>query len=244
MSTLFISDLHLDPARPDITRQFMNFLQDEARTADALYILGDLFEAWVGDDDPEPEKRRAIAALKRLAEHGTPLFFMRGNRDFLVGDKFAEDSGCTLLQDPTTLDIHGTRVLLMHGDTLCTDDHEYQAFRRMTRDPEWQRQFLAMPLPQRLEIAAQARAESMAQSKGKPEAIMDVNDSAVRDVLSDHGVTLLLHGHTHRPDVHHFAINGDTATRIVLGDWYTQGSALYWDASGFRLERLPRAAQV
>lgn len=242
MTILFISDLHLDPARPDITSQFLTFLEKDARDAEALYILGDLFEAWVGDDDPEPEKRRAIDALKALADSGVKLFFMHGNRDFLIGEDFARDSGCTLLSDPTVVDLFGQQVLLMHGDTLCTDDHEYQAFRRSTRDPQWQRQVLAMPLKQRLQMAAQARAESMARSKGKPEAIMDVNQDAVIQALSKHGVTTLLHGHTHRPKVHKLQLDGRPATRIVLGDWYTQGSTVVWDAQGFALRTLPRAS--
>ncbi len=240
MSTLFISDLHLDPARPDITGQFLTFLEQEGRQAEALYILGDLFEAWVGDDDPEPEKRRAVAGLKALADSGVPLFFMRGNRDFLIGDRFARDSGCTLLEDPTVVDLYGARVLLMHGDTLCTDDHEYQAFRRTTRDPAWQRQVLAMPLQQRLQMAEQARAQSIARNKGKPEAIMDVNAQAVTASLSEHGVNMLLHGHTHRPKVHQLRVDEQPATRIVLGDWYTQGSVVVWDAEGFELRELPR----
>lgn len=240
MSTLFISDLHLDPARPDISSQFLDFLAKDARAAEALYILGDLFEAWVGDDDPEPEKRRAIAAMKDLAESGVALYFMHGNRDFLIGEKFARDSGCTLLSDPTVVEMYGERVLLMHGDSLCTDDHEYQAFRRSTRNPEWQRQILALPLEKRLQMAAQARAESAARNKGKPEAIMDVNDEAVSEALARHGVTHLLHGHTHRPGIHHPQVDGHPATRIVLGDWYTQGSLVRWDDQGYSLRTLPR----
>lgn len=240
MSTLFISDLHLEPARPDITAQFLEFLQAEAAAAEALYILGDLFEAWVGDDDPEPEKRRAILALRALAEGGLPLFFMRGNRDFMIGDQFAADSGCTILEDPTVVELYGQRVLLMHGDSLCTDDHEYQAFRKVTRNPEWQRNVLALPLEQRLKMAAAARTESLARNQGKPEAIMDVNQDAVEQAMRDHEVALLLHGHTHRPAVHTFELDGEQAQRIVLGDWYTQGSVLRWNAEGFNLEQLPR----
>lgn len=243
MTTLFISDLHLDPTRPDITSQFLDFLHEEARSADALYILGDLFEAWVGDDDPEPEKRRAVAALRDLADLGVPIFFMHGNRDFLIGERFAEDSGCTLLSDPHRLSLYGSNVLLMHGDTLCTDDVEYQAFRRMTRDRGWQEQFLALPMAQRLAMAEEARAESLASTRGKPESIMDVNQDAVVEAMREQDVPLLLHGHTHRPNVHEFEIDGRPVRRIVLGDWYTQGSVLYWDADGFRLESLPRAQQ-
>ncbi len=240
MTNLFISDLHLDPARPEITSQFLSFLQQDAAGVESLYILGDFFEAWVGDDDPEPEKRRAIAGLRQLADTGVQLFFMHGNRDFLVGEGFAAASGCKLLPDPTVIRLYGKPVLLMHGDTLCTDDHEYQAFRKMTRDPQWQAQFLALPLEQRLQMADEARAASIASSQGKPESIMDVNQAAVEQAMGEHEVNLLLHGHTHRPNVHEFKLGGTPATRIVLGDWYTQGSALVWDETGFKLRSLPR----
>ena len=241
MATLFISDLHLDPAHPEITSQALAFLESEARGADALYILGDLFEAWVGDVDPEPEKRRVIAALKRLADGGLPCYFMHGNRDFLVGAEFAAASGCKLLEDPTVIELHGTRVLLMHGDTLCTDDHEYQAFRQMVRNPEWQRGMLARPLPERLAIARQLRETSAASMAGKSMEIMDVNQDAVVAAMREHGVYTLLHGHTHRPAIHRFEADGHDAVRIVLGDWYTQGSVLSWDEDGYVLRTLPRA---
>jgi len=240
MATLFISDLHLDPSRPDITTQALDFLDSEARAAEALYILGDLFEAWVGDDDPEPEKRRVITALRQLSDAGLPLYFMHGNRDFLVGEQFAAESGCTLLEDPTIIELHGTPVLLMHGDTLCTDDVEYQAFRAMVRNPAWQQAMLARPLPERLALAQQLRETSAASMAGKAMEIMDVNQNAVAAAMREHGVYTLLHGHTHRPAVHRFALDGHEAVRIVLGDWYTQGSALNWDADGFVLRTLPR----
>ena len=240
MATLFISDLHLDPARPDITSQALEFLDQETAGAEALYILGDLFEAWVGDDDPEPEKRRVVEALRKLTEAGLPCFFMHGNRDFLVGEGFARDSGCTLLPDPTVIELHGARVLLMHGDTLCTDDRPYQAFRHMVRNPDWQRAMLAKPLAERLALARHLREKSAAAMAGKPEEIMDVNQEAVESAMRAHAVHTLLHGHTHRPAVHHFELDGEEATRIVLGDWYTQGSVLAWDADGFDLRTLPR----
>ena len=240
MATLFISDLHLDPARPDITRQALDFLADETRGIDALYILGDVFEAWVGDDDPEPEKRRVIAALKGLTGAGLPCFFMHGNRDFLVGEGFAAASGCTLLADPTVVELYGTKVLLMHGDTLCTDDHEYQAFRQMVRNPAWQQLMLAKPLHERLMLAKQLRETSAASMAGKSMEIMDVNQDAVADAMRSQGVYTLLHGHTHRPAVHRFEVDGQEAVRIVLGDWYTQGSAVCWDENGFDLRSLPR----
>lgn len=240
MTTLFISDLHLDPARPDITSQALEFLATETRGADALYILGDLFEAWVGDDDPEPEKRRVVAALKELSDAGLPCYFMHGNRDFLVGEGFAADSGCTLLADPTIIELYGTKVMLMHGDTLCTDDHQYQAFRQMVRNPAWQQAMLARPLAERLALAKQLRETSTASMAGKSDEIMDVNQDAVVAAMREHGVYTLLHGHTHRPAVHSFAADSHGALRIVLGDWYTQGSALYWNEDGFVLRTLPR----
>lgn len=240
MATLFISDLHLDPARPDITSQALEFLDSGTRNADALYILGDLFDAWVGDDDPEPEKHRVVVALRRLADAGLPCYFMHGNRDFLVGEGFAAASGCTLLSDPTLVELYGTRVVLMHGDTLCTDDHEYQAFRRTVRNPDWQRAILAKPLTERLALARQLRETSAASMSDKPMEIMDVNQDAVVAAMREHDVYTLLHGHTHRPAVHRFEADGHDAVRIVLGDWYTQGSVLSWDADGYVLQTLPR----
>jgi UDP-2,3-diacylglucosamine hydrolase len=240
MATLFISDLHLDPELPDITSQALAFLDSETRDADALYILGDLFDAWVGDDDPEPEKRRVVAALRRLTDTGLPCYFMHGNRDFLVGEGFAEASGCTLLADPTIVELHGTRVLLMHGDTLCTDDHEYQAFRKMVRNPDWQHTILARPLAERLALARQLRDTSAASMAGKPQEIMDVNQDAVVAAMREHGIYTLLHGHTHRPAIHRFETDGRDAVRIVLGDWYTQGSVLSWSKDGYVLHSLPR----
>jgi UDP-2,3-diacylglucosamine hydrolase len=240
VATLFISDLHLDPERPDITSQALAFLDDEARHAEALYILGDLFEAWLGDDDPDPEKRRVVAALKRLADGGLPCYFIRGNRDFLVGERFAADSGCTLLEDPTVIELYGSRVILMHGDTLCTDDHEYQALRQMVRNPAWQAAVLSRPLAERQEMARQLREKSAASMAGKATEIMDVNQDAVLRTMQDHGVYTILHGHTHRPAIHRFEADGHEAVRIVLGDWYAQGSALTWDETGYVLRTLPR----
>ncbi len=240
MTTLFISDLHLDPASPDITSQALAFLDQEARDAEALYILGDLFETWVGDDDPEPEKRRVVTALRRLADAGVRCYFMHGNRDFMIGAEFAAATGCTLLSDPTVVDMYGTPVILMHGDTLCTDDHEYQAFRAMVRNPAWQQAMLARPLAERLAIAEQLRATSAASMAGKSMEIMDVNQDAVEAALRAQGVYTLLHGHTHRPAVHRFEVDGHEAARIVLGDWYTQGSVLSWNADGYVLRTLPR----
>jgi UDP-2,3-diacylglucosamine hydrolase len=240
VTTFAISDVHLEPGRPEITRQLLDFLEQVRGRAAALYVLGDLFEAWLGDDDPEPEYRRVVGALRTLSDAGCRCFFMHGNRDFLVGERFCAESGCTLLDEYTVVELHGERVLLMHGDLLCTDDVEYQAFRRMVRDPAWQARMLALPLEQRAALARQVKAQTRAAVMQKAEDIMDVNQGEVEATMRRHGVRTLLHGHTHRPAVHRFALDGEPATRIVLGDWYTQGSRVLWDASGFSLETMPR----
>ena len=232
MTKLFISDLHLQAARPDITERFFRFLETEAAEAEALYILGDLFEAWIGDDDPDEHNREVQAALRRLTDAGVAGYFMHGNRDFLIGDAFAERTGFTLLDDPVVHDLYGTPVLLSHGDAYCTDDVEYQAFRRQSRDPAWQQQVLSMSVEQRQALAGQAREESRAAMVDKAEDIMDVNADAVADALREAGVTTLVHGHTHRPAVHELDLDGTAATRIVLGDWYEQGTVLHWTPEG------------
>lgn len=240
MSTLFVSDLHLDPERPDITALFGRFLDGEARGADALYILGDLFEAWVGDDDPSEAGAFVAERLRALAEAGVPAYFIRGNRDFLLGDAYAARCGMTLLDDPTVVDLHGTPTLLLHGDLLCTDDAAYQQFRAQTRDPQWQAQFLAQPLAGRLAFAAQARAASQARygelvAKGMAETIGDVAPATVQAWFERFGVRRMIHGHTHRPAFHD---EGHGRTRIVLGDWYEQGSVLRVSADGCDLASL------
>ncbi|PXV58550.1 UDP-2,3-diacylglucosamine hydrolase [Dyella jiangningensis] len=227
MATLFISDLHLDDTRPEITHLFEEFLaSDEARAADAVYILGDLVEAWVGDDDDAELPARIARATKALSEHGVPVYFIVGNRDFLIGQQFAERAGFTVLDDGTVHELYGRPTLLMHGDVLCTDDVAYQALRKQVRSPEWQAQVLAMPLQARRALAAQARAESKAHTSSTMETIMDVNADAVADTMRNAGVTRLIHGHTHRPAIHRFDLDGQNAERIVLGDWYEQGSVL------------------
>jgi UDP-2,3-diacylglucosamine hydrolase len=239
MTTLFISDLHLDPARPHITDLFGRFIDGEARHAEALYILGDLFEAWVGDDDPSDVGGFVAGKLRGLRDAGVPVYFMRGNRDFLLGDHYARRAGMTLLPDPAVVLLQGKPTLLMHGDLLCTDDVAYQQFRAQTRDPEWQRQFLSQPLPARLAFAEQARAASKAhqsglQTQGLMEAITDVAPATVEATLSRYGIDRLIHGHTHRPKVHEH----HGARRIVLGDWYEQGSVLRVDADDAALSAL------
>ena len=238
MTTLLVSYLHLDAGRPGITQLFLDFLAGQARQADALYVLGDLFEAWVGDDDPGEPGASVCAALQALANSGVPVFLMRGNRDFLFGPGIAARCGATLLPDPCVVDLHGRPTLLMHGDLLCSDDAGYQAFRRQVRDPAWQASFLAQPLEARQAFAAKARAASREHQSGMAEGITDTNAATVAAAMSHHGVDRLVHGHTHRPAIHAVTVDGRPATRVVLGDWYDQGSVLRVDADGLALSRL------
>ena len=240
MTTLFVSDLHLDPQRPHITALFGRFLEEEARDADALYILGDLFEAWVGDDDPSECGSVVAEQLRALTAGGVPVHFIRGNRDFLLGSDYAARCGMRLLPDPAVVMLHGEPTLLLHGDLLCTADTAYQQFRAQTRDPRWQAQFLAQPLPARLAFAEQARAASQArygelQASGQSEAITDVSPATVREWFQRYGVRRMIHGHTHRPAIHDA---GGGRRRIVLGDWYEQGSVLRVDDDGMELAAL------
>jgi UDP-2,3-diacylglucosamine hydrolase len=244
MSTvLFVSDLHLDATRPAVTAQFLHFLRTEAVQAEALYILGDLFEAWVGDDVAGEPAASVRAALRALVDAGVPVYVMRGNRDFLYGPRFAAETGARLLPDPAVVVLHGEPTLLMHGDLLCTGDAAYQAFRAQVRDPRWQAQFLAQPLPAREAFAARARAASQAHQKdvgtgGAMDAITDADADAVAATLARYGVRRLIHGHTHRPAIHALEAGGRLAQRIVLGDWYEQGSVLRVDADGVELASL------
>ncbi len=241
MTLLVVSDLHLDAARPEIAEQFDAFLAGRARAARALYVLGDLFEVWIGDDDPDPHKRAIVASLKALSDAGVKLYFMRGNRDFLLGERFCRDTGGELLTDPSIATAHGKRVLLTHGDALCTDDAPYQRLRALVREPRWQTQFLALSVTQRESLAAEARAGSKAHTSGQPAMLMDVNARAIERVFREANVDWLVHGHTHRPGVTPLLVDGRPRTRLVTGDWYSQGSVLTWDADGLRLEALPRA---
>ena len=239
MSTLFISDLHLDASRPEVTKLFLGFLAGEARDAEGLYILGDLFEAWLGDDDPDPHHARVAAALAELSGSGVPVRFLVGNRDFLLGEDYARRAGMELLVEPVLLDLHGTPTVLLHGDVLCTDDAEYQAFRVMVRDADWQKNFLSRPLDERRMMAAQARERSRSRGLTLDEDIMDVNADAVAQAFRTHAVPRMIHGHTHRPHIHHIEVDGKPCERIVLGDWYEQGSVLRVDAHGVELTTLP-----
>lgn len=236
MTTLFVSDLHLDASRPEVTACFIRFLEQAAGTAAALYILGDLFEVWFGDDDPASDHRDVAAALHRLVANGTPCYLMRGNRDFLIGSRYARESGLQLLDEQTIIEINGDRVLLLHGDELCTDDRGYQRFRRVVRSAAAQRLFLLLPLATRRAIADRLRQSSMETMK--PDSITDVNAEAVDTAMRNGGVQILIHGHTHRPAIHQLSVDGEPALRIVLGDWYTQGSVLHWTAGGPELKTL------
>jgi UDP-2,3-diacylglucosamine hydrolase len=241
VTTLFISDLHLDGTRPDISAQFLDFLEREARGAEALYILGDLFEAWIGDDDPDPDKRRVIAGLRAVTSAGVPSFLIHGNRDFLIGRRFCRETGIELLADGTVIDVYGRRVLLMHGDLLCTDDHAYQRLRRIVRNPVVQFVMRRLTLRQRQRLAERMRAgskEHIASMDMAAPEIMDVNQDEVRRTFARFGVDCIIHGHTHRPAVHEMQIDGHEAVRIVLGDWYEQGSVLRWNQRGFELAKL------
>lgn len=224
MATLFIADLHLCVEEPAITAGFLRFLAGEARKADALYILGDLFEAWIGDDDPNPLHCQMAAAIKAVSDSGVPCYFIHGNRDFLLGKRFARESGMTLLPEEKVLELYGRRVLIMHGDTLCTDDAGYQAFRAKVHKPWLQMLFLALPLFVRKRIAARMRANSKEANSSKSLAIMDVNQNAVVSAMEKHQVQWLIHGHTHRPAVHELIANQQPAFRVVLGAWHTEGS--------------------
>jgi len=319
MTTLFISDLHLDAQRPDITRQFLSFLANEARRAQALYILGDLFEAWIGDDDPESDKRQVVAALRELSDAGVPVALIHGNRDFLIGRRFCRETGVTLLPDGTIVNLYGRPVLLMHGDTLCTDDRAYQRLRRVVRNPLVQFVLRHLSLKQRLRLAQRMREGSKAHIASMDQAapqIMDVNQDEVRRTFQRYGVDCIVHGHTHRPAIHDVVLSPDHrhpqlavqdpnrrpdprpdqwpdrrpdqrpgqqsgrrqdqptdqsadrppaqgdqeqeqdrdgarcpagqqnrhpghGTRIVLGDWYEQGSVLRWNERGYELASLP-----
>lgn len=239
MSTLFIADLHLDDARPGITDLFERFLaSDEARSASALYILGDLVEAWIGDDDDAALPSRIAQATRTLNDAGVPVYFMAGNRDFLLGEAFAGRAGMTLLDDGTVHEIEGVPTLLMHGDVLCTDDVEYQAVRAQVRTPAWKAQILSMPLDARRAFAAKARSDSKSRTGRIDETIMDVNQDAVDGAMRGAAVHRLIHGHTHRPAIHAFGLDGLPAQRIVLGDWYEQGSVLVIDGDSVDLRGL------
>ena len=230
---LLISDLHLEQERPDITRAFLHFLASRARQADALYILGDFFEVWIGDDAISPFQREIAQALRELSEAGTRVYLMHGNRDFLIGKRFCREAGATLLPDPCLVEMGSERVLLMHGDSLCTLDVGYMKLRRWLRNPISLFILRNLPLSTRHKLARKLRSESRAHTRMKASEIVDVTPDEVLRVMTEQGVRTLIHGHTHRPATHALQINGQPARRIVLGDWDKQGWALQVDQQGF-----------
>lgn len=239
MTTLFISDLHLDARLPELTRLFERFISEQASHAEALYILGDLFEVWVGDDDARPETEQFIRCLRALRNQGVPVYVMHGNRDFLFSSGFVARTGCTLLGEPSLIDLYGTPTLILHGDSLCTDDVKHQQSRTLLRSRKWQEEFLALPLDRRIELAQEYRGMSREHLRDKPDAIMDVNTQTVQQLMREHGVTQMIHGHTHRPAIHEFSMDNTPARRIVLGDWGQFGSVLACDQNGCELKRFP-----
>ena len=239
MATLFIADLHLSESRPDILAAFERFIERQIRGIDALYVLGDLFEAWIGDDDQSVFNQQVKALFQRVAMQRVPMYFIHGNRDFLIGQRFANETGMQLLPEQQVIELYGTPTLIMHGDTLCTDDEAYQKFRKRSRSLWWQRMILSLPLIWRRKIAKNARQRSMQANQYKSEAIMDVNQLAVERAMRDTGVQRLIHGHTHRPAIHEFSLADKAAQRIVLGDWYEQGSWLVVTPDAVRLENTP-----
>ena len=233
---LFISDLHLAPERPDIIQLFLNFLNNQASQAESLYILGDLVEYWLGDDDKAEGLNEVFDCMKQLADKGLKIYLMHGNRDFLMGEQLATRAGCTLIHEPYIATFENTPVLLMHGDILCTDDVRYQELRKMLRNPAWQKEFLSKPLEEREQMAKALRQQSKEETQMKAADIMDVSPEAVEQAFIENNAHLMIHGHTHRPAIHQLTVKGKAAQRIVLGDWYNQGSVLEFNsADDFKL---------
>lgn len=227
MATQFISDLHLHASRPEAAQAFYRFLEQHTQNIDALYILGDFFDAWIGDDDDDPFINEVAAQLNTTAASGTPIWLMHGNRDFLIGEDFARRAGLTLLPDPTLINLYGRPTVLLHGDSLCTKDTEYMALRQQLRSTQWQAQILAQPLPVRRALAAELRSKSKTMNSSKAEDIMDVTPDAVTELMQEQDVTLMIHGHTHRPARHALDLPKGPGERIVLGDWHDHGWSLY-----------------
>jgi UDP-2,3-diacylglucosamine hydrolase len=237
--TLFISDLHLCSTHQRVTDLFTHFARDIAPKAECLYILGDLFEYWIGDDDlADPFNHSIAQTLREISDSGVKLYFMHGNRDFLLGEKFAATCGGKLLLDPLLIDLYGTATLLSHGDALCTDDAEYMAFRQQVRDPAFQKQFLTKPLSERRATVEKMRQQSEQSKKIKSMDIMDVAESAVLDLLRQHNYPRLIHGHTHRPALHQHHVDGKVCERYVLKDWNETGGYLYCDINGCRAIKI------
>ena len=241
MAYCFISDLHLQEEKPEVTEAFLSFLDSTAREAQHLYILGDLFEVWIGDDFKSELSHLIKEKLLLLKATSTSVFAMHGNRDFLIGERFCEDTGITLLDDPYKLDLFGKATLLMHGDLLCTKDVDYQEFRNMSRNPQWRKEFLNKPIEERERMAEALRLDSKEATNLKKDEIMDVTPEAVEEIMTLHNVELLIHGHTHRPKVHSLEINEIPAQRIVLGDWDKSGWYIWMDNKSCELKELPIA---
>jgi len=236
---LFISDLHISLDKPEITRRFLAFLEKRASKAEAIYILGDLFDAWIGDDDPTPPGNKIRKQLKQLTDSGTKVYLQQGNRDFLLGDKFCQETGVTLIDDYVVIDLYGIPTLLTHGDLLCTDDLPYQAFRAKSHTPEWKQHVLSKPLLLRLLMARWYRFRSHFHKRKKAQEIMDVNQNTVVAVMRAHNSLRLIHGHTHRPGIHDFKINGLLAQRFVLSAWRKDAAeVLCWNRDGYRMEAI------
>lgn len=240
MARIFVSDLHLDASTPEANQQFLEFLRTHAARAEALYILGDLFESWVGDDEGDAEKARICAGLRELTDRGVACFALHGNRDFLLGREFCNRTGIRLLPDPIVAELDGERVLVTHGDTLCTDDRSYQELRSTVRTVDWQRRFLSLPLTVRTSFANRARAGSRAHMERLTPQIMDVNQDTVAAAFRAARARRMIHGHTHRPAVHEMLVDGQPTQRIVLGAWYEQGSYLWQERGQFDSRTLPR----
>lgn len=235
MATLFISDVHLSPKNPQTTRMFLDFLHVAVKRAEVIYILGDLFDQWLGDDDDTPPHTEVLAALAGVTAAGVPVHVMRGNHDFLLGKRFQALTGCYPLVDPSIVDLYGSRALVTHGDLLCTDDASYQRFRRVVRNPFVQWLFLALPLRLRATRTTSLRQRAHRSVQLKPEDIMDVAPRAVERLMLQHRARYLIHGHTHRPAIHDVLVDGAPAKRIVLGDWYDRANVLVWDRHGYRM---------
>ena len=225
MATIFISDLHLDKDRPKVIRYFIDFLNNLESDIESLYILGDFVEYWVGDDDPGDGLEEVFSSIKKKS-NSIPIYFMHGNRDFMISEKFCNQHGMKFLKDPTKIKLHGKKILLMHGDTLCIDDIEYQKFRTMVRSPLWQNEMLKKSLEERINLAKMLRAKSLSETGTKDEVIMDVNNDEVISQLKKHNVDMIIHGHTHRPNIHKIISENKECKRIVLGDWYDKSFIL------------------
>jgi UDP-2,3-diacylglucosamine hydrolase len=239
VTSWFASDLHLDPSTPQIADRFMRFLAGPARGARSVFLLGDLFEAWIGDDDPEPAHREVVAAITALAAAGTLVYVMRGNRDFMIGERFCAEAGAILLDDPAILAVRGERVMLSHGDGLCVDDRAYQKLRALVRDPSLREGFAHLPIEARRRLASEAREGSREHLANASDYITDVNQPAVDAVMRDADVPLMIHGHTHRPGVHRFRSDGVERTRVVLGAWHDEAHVVRWDDAGWQLLPCP-----